>query len=300
MKKKTAARFSVLEWGDPLAGETLRLLEVDSSQLRECMKYYEDTKLDGLYISYHHGYRRTDLTFLKDYPFVRHIVVAYSPDIRVSGLCELRGLRSICIADNRQPIDFSAFPELEDLSVDWHSKMRFPQRSEALKRLALRNYKPKSKDLTELPEFVNLEELTIIRSPLRSLAGLRRFRKLKHLDLSYLSKLERIGDLDAPSLEVVEFHVCKKICDHEHVATLPRVRVLRFGNCGQMPSLKFLDRMPRLEEFSFVDTNVVDGDLRPLFRLKYAGFLNRKHYSHTDEEVEAIIAERQRGGGGYQ
>lgn len=296
MAKKLAGTFGVLDWGDPRAGETLRLLQVDSTRIRECMEYYQDAKLDGLYISHHHGYKRNDLTFLKDYPFVTRVVVAYSPRIRVSDLCNLEGLRLICIADNKQPIDFAAFPNLEDLSVAWHSKMTFPERNTTLKRLSLWNYKPRSKDLTELPEYVNLEELRIIRSPLRSLAGLRRFRRLKHLGLSYLSKLERIADLDTPSLEILEFDVCRKIRDHERVAAFPRLRVLRLNDCGEMPSLKFLDRMPRLEEFSFVDTNVLDGDLRPLFRLKYAGFLNKKHYSHTDEEVEATIAERQRAG----
>jgi hypothetical protein len=34
----------------------------------------------------------------------------------------------------------------------------------------------------------------------------------------------------------------------------------------------------------------VDGDLKPLLRLKSVGFFKNKHYSHTPEEVDEIIA----------
>ena len=44
--------------------------------------------------------------------------------------------------------------------------------------------------------------------------------------------------------------------------------------------------MPKLEDFRFVDTNVIDGDLSPLIRLKYAGFFDKKHYSHTREQIK--------------
>lgn len=296
MAKTTEKRFKLMKWADYWRGPPLQFLQVDSRRIRECMRYYREAKLDGIYISPCHGYKLKDLSFLKDYPFITRVAVAYSSSIRVSDLCVLKTLRSINIANNQQPIDFSAFPELENVSVHWHPKMTLPERSTTWKRLEMTGYRPKSKDLSELPDLVNLERLQIVRAPLQSLAGLKRFRRIKWLGLFYLSKLERIADLDAPSLEVLEFDVCRKICDHAHVATLPRVRVLRLNDCGQVPSLTFLDRMHALEEFAFVDTNVLDGDMRPCFRLKYAGFLNKKHYSHTCEEVEAIIAARQRKG----
>lgn len=274
-----------------------RIICIDSSRIAECMAHYHKTKLDGIYLSPHHGFRLTDLAFLKDYPFITRVAVAYSPSIRVSDLSHLKTLRSLTIADNKQPIDFSAFPDLEDLSIDWHSKIAFPEGSKVLKRLRLRNYKPKSKDLTEVPNYRNLRKLEVVRAPLHSLAGLGRFKKLKELQLYYLSKLERIADLDAYSLEVLELDVCKKISDHAHVVNFPKLRFLRLSDCGPVPSLKFLDRMPKLEDFSFVNTNVLDGDMTPCFRLKWAGFLNKKHYSHTSEEVKAIIAERQKKAG---
>jgi hypothetical protein len=73
------------------------------------------------------------------------------------------------------------------------------------------------------------------------------------------------------------------------VARMKTLRVLRLNECGEIPSLALLDELPALEEFRFVDTNIADGDLRPVLRLKRVGFLRKKHYSHTPEEVDAII-----------
>jgi len=43
--------------------------------------------------------------------------------------------------------------------------------------------------------------------------------------------------------------------------------------------------MPALESFAFVGTKVLDGDMTPAIRLKYAGFDDKRHYSHTIDEV---------------
>ena len=43
--------------------------------------------------------------------------------------------------------------------------------------------------------------------------------------------------------------------------------------------------MPKLEFFSFVDTDVVDGDLTPCMRLDYAGTMNKRHYNIKAEDL---------------
>lgn len=45
--------------------------------------------------------------------------------------------------------------------------------------------------------------------------------------------------------------------------------------CGETPTIGFLNDMPRLGEFRCVDTNVIDGDLGPLLRLKSVGSSTR-------------------------
>ena len=288
MAKRRSSPVEVTDYGP------YRILDIHSDQIAECMKLYAVEKVDGISISPHHGYRLKDLSFLKNYPFVKGLAVGYAHSIDVSAISELQRLKFIGLFGSKQPIDFSVFRELEEIRVEWHPKMVFPKRSTRMKRLYMSGYKPKSKDFHELPDYPNLQELEIIQSPVHSLAGLERFKKLKRLELSYLTKLESIADLKSASLQFLHLDTCKKISDHAHVKNLRNLRILRFGNCGSMPSLDFLKQMPKLEELTFVDTNVEDGDLSACLRLERVGFLNKKHYSHTDDEVDAIIAARQK------
>jgi hypothetical protein len=138
--------------------------------------------------------------------------------------------------------------------------------------------------------------LSLVQSPLISIKGVGRFSHLERLELAYLTKLESIAavaELKNGRLEILDCEVCRKMQDHETVKEVPSLHVLRFNDCGEIPGIDFLDGMPNLREFRFVDTNVKDGNLRPLLRLDSVGFFRKKHYSHTPEEVDAIISQRE-------
>ena len=63
------------------------------------------------------------------------------------------------------------------------------------------------------------------------------------------------------------------------------------SSCGNLASLAFLNKLLALDEFRFVKMEVLDGDLTPLLRLKSVGFIDKRSYSHTCAEVEAITAQ---------
>lgn len=50
--------------------------------------------------------------------------------------------------------------------------------------------------------------------------------------------------------------------------------------------------MPNLEDFRFVGTEILDGNLSALMRLKFAGFLNKRHYSMTYEDLAKLHGHR--------
>ena len=266
---------------------------IESNRIDECLAYYRDRNLSRISVSPLMGYFLPDMQFLRDHPYVRGVILPTASQIDVSGLYFLPNLEYLLIADSKQPIDLTRFKKLRELRAEWHPKLRITSDGQELRVLDLSKYKPSSKDLTELAELPALEDLSIVQSPLTSIRGVGRFRKLKRLELSYLTKLKliaAIGELKNGRLEVLDCQKCKKISDHEAVKSLPSLRVVRFNDCGEIPSISFLDDMPNLEEFRFVNTNVVDGDLRPLLRLKSIGFFEKKHYSHSPEEVDEIIA----------
>jgi protein phosphatase 1 regulatory subunit 7 len=114
--------------------------------------------------------------------------------------------------------------------------------------------------------------------------------------LSYAPKLCDLKGLDQlPFLDELEFDKCIHAELLPIVGTLKTLRILRLLACGSLPSLKFLRNLPKLEDFSFVGTHVTDGDLLPLLGLKWAGFSNKKHHSHTRKQIDALLAAKAAG-----
>jgi len=64
-----------------------------------------------------------------------------------------------------------------------------------------------------------------------------------------------------------------------------------------MPDLQWTRGMNRLDQFSFVETNVEDGDLSPLLdlpRLRYVGTMDKKHYNYKFAKLNELLDERAR------
>lgn len=283
---RTAISFEVWDWGD------YKVMSIDSRRIDECMRFYRRRKLDGVSVSPYEGYKRKNLSFLKDYPFIEGVVAPYAGNLDLSDLSALRKLKFISLHNTKKSLDYAQFPYLEEIRVQWHSGLRLPETSLRMRHLYLAQYASQTKDCTDLPHYVNLDSLELVLGSTRSLKGLEKYKKLKHLALHQLTKLEGLGDLKSPSLDFLDMEVCRKISDYTHLTTLRNLRVLRIGRCARIPSLDFIKRMRKLEELIFVETDVEDGDLSPCLRLKYVDFFNKRHFSHTREQVHAIIAER--------
>jgi hypothetical protein len=148
-----------------------------------------------------------------------------------------------------------------------------------------------------LPEIPALKYLEINWSTATSLEGVQRFRGLRRLELHYCTKLvsvARVCDLRG-SLRHLRVDRSKKLSDHTVVTCCQGLTTLVLNDCGSLESLAFLHQLPALESFRFVDTKVIDGDLQPLIdhpALRRAGFLDKRHYSHTSRQIEGLLAEK--------
>jgi len=199
-------KFHVVDIGD---GH--KVLTIRSDNIDEYMGYYKEHKaIDGVSISWMSGYRLPDISFLQQHKYIKGIIVD-SNKIDISGIQSLKELEYISISDNTQPIDYSVFPKLEQIDSDWHPKVIISEKCSKLKHLCFWHYKPKSKNLTELPNLPNLEFLGIIQSPIESTKGIGKFTRLKRIVLSYLPKLATLCDMENLPIETAEVQNSKQL-----------------------------------------------------------------------------------------
>lgn len=234
------------------------------------------------------GFSSKDLSFLSRFPSVEHLTILDSEMIDVSGVSVLTKLRYLQISGRtKQPISLANFPLLRELRVQWWPELQFGAKLATLRVLSLSHYNPLSADLSALPEIPQLEDLDLVQSRKLALSGICRFSGIKKLGVSYLTGLTDISPLSAFKggvLESLEFQDCRKIANHDEVKVIRSLKRLAFNRCGEIRSLGFVNELTALESFSFVGTNIIDGDLTPCLRLKFVGFLDKRHYSHRRRE----------------
>lgn len=275
--------FEVKSWGPH------RILWLESDRLQECIDFYYENHLDGIGISPYQGYDHDSLDFLRDYPDLRGIILVYADKFDLSPIEVLKSLRFITLSGYSKSFDFSQFPNIEDLRVEWHKTITLPKSSQNLRSLYLRKYDPASKSCVELPELPHLETLELVQSTITSLDGISRFTNLKRLCISYCSQLVDVDCIGSLELNELEFETCKKAKISQCIEKVGSVRSLKISDCGKLPTVSFLKKMPHIERFSFVDTNIEDGDLSPCLKLQSVGFTDKKHYSHKYQEVQRIL-----------
>ncbi|UZR99055.1 leucine-rich repeat protein [Chondrinema litorale] len=265
------------------------LLVLDKENLQSGLEYIKTHGIKNIVIGNIGEHLLTNLDFLKYYEFIE--VIFIGPDnIYLSGLAYLKNLKVFrSSADLKDIIDFNWFPVLEECMIIWNKKyVKNIEKCTSLKSLSI--FKYKSTSLETLSGLHNLNYLDIKFSNINNLSGIETLNKLKNLIFYTCSKLEDINDLKklkAPLTEL-NFYKCKKIRDFSIVNKLMSLESLVLYGCGEIPSIHFIRDLPKLADINFFETKVLDGDISPCIGLEYAGFENKKHYSHTFEEIEAL------------
>lgn len=261
---------------------------VDSDRIDACLEYYRDQNIHLLGISPMRGYKIDNLNFLNVYTDVSGLVIVFPPsfEFNMSPLLALSNLRSLTLsAPVRLPL--THFHKLREFRGYWHKELQLSG-CDKIEQLDISAYKSATGDLTLFPDLPSLKHLALAQTSITSLRGISKLNLLKSLSVAYSSKLEALDEIDTLSgLELLDFQKCPKLKQYDVLRTLKNLRVLRINGCAEIGSLGFINEMPRLEEFRFVNTNIVDGNLTPLLRLKRVGFLPKRHYSHRPEQFKS-------------
>jgi hypothetical protein len=158
----------------------------------------------------------------------------------------------------------------------------------------LQHYKFKETSFDNLPQSDKLLYIDLLWGNFRDLRGIDRFKNLKRLELHYCVKLENDSGIKSLKNTLQHLHInqAKKFEHTSELYQLKKLRVLCLNSCAPVANLKFLKHFPKLLDFRFVNTNILDGDLTPILEhptIRSVGFVNKRHFNYTDQQIDSEL-----------
>lgn len=180
-----------------------------------------------------------------------------------------------------------------DVAFDWRETVREELDLSDCIYLTIRHHLSNEHNLLNLPCIPQLKSLTIYFSNIKSLEGIEKYQKLENLELYYVSKLISIDGIgNQRNLSSLNLFNAKKVQDFSELNLLKKLEKLRICDSGNIMDLNFLKGLDQLRELSFAGSNIVSGDLSILEEiplLEWCGFNNKRHYSHSCEQINHIL-----------
>lgn len=237
-----------------------------------------------LELNYAKGWKRDkDLWFLKKVPNLLAVEIIDWNIQDVSAIHDLRSLRLLKVFTYcNTEIDFTFFPEIEDVSLEWRPKVRSLFACSGLKKLFINHYPGKS--LEDFAKLCNLQYLSLKSPKIEGIGDVSELTELKLLELGNATRLSNLEGIEKlASLETLQIQTCSKIKNIEPIKSMTNLKRLFICDCGEIESLRPIAKLPELQEVHFYEsTNILDGDLSPLKELpkfEDTSFQERKHYN---------------------
>lgn len=158
--------------------------------------------------------------------------------------------------------------------------------------------KTTDKIVNQIPKSDNLKFLQLNWANITDFSFIAdKFTKLKRLELQCCIKLLNDDFIDGLSESLEHLHILtsKKFIFQQNLLKLKNLRILCLNDCGPIENLDFLKLFPKLEDFRFVNTNILDGNLKPILEhptIKSVGFLNKRHFNIKDLEMQKLLGEK--------
>ncbi|MEI5638303.1 MULTISPECIES: hypothetical protein [unclassified Pseudoalteromonas] len=268
-------------------GVQIQLFDTFNSDILDIIKKHRVT---SILLSQWKGWKTQPLDFLAD---IENLKVVAIFDSVVQDLSVIEKLQSLEVLYLECPkaktkVDFKLLENLVDVRFDWRPCFSSICESNTIQTILINGYK--GEDFSSFKS-QSLSRLDIVKgSKLASLKGIENNPNLKSLMLYQCSKLVDISSLQSVALERIEFETCKKLENLESVFELSSLKQISLDKCGQIRGITGISKLG-LDSLVISDTVIEDGRLDELLKLKCSKiyFDNKKHYSHTLEEVRSIV-----------
>jgi Leucine-rich repeat (LRR) protein len=215
------------------------------------------------------GWFGKTIEFLKELPQLKSLIILRLPLESIEPVHYLSNLIDLQLSTYSDvPVNFDAFPKLENCGFEWIKGSESLFESKSLKRLGLNRFKKKSSQLFSKLE--NLERLTLLNSGLEELSGIFKLRKLMSLGLVNLSRVRSVVGIEKlVDLKELEIQRCRNINSVSELFELSNLKRLLLIDSGNIESIQGIEKLTELEEFLFYEsTNIVDGDVSPIKSMK--------------------------------
>ncbi|MBQ4879421.1 hypothetical protein J8M21_19585 [Pseudoalteromonas luteoviolacea] len=278
--------YKIIE-DEEYGGVQIQLFDTFNNEIMDTIKKY---KVTSILLSQWKGWKTQPLDFLAD---IKNLKVVAIFDSAVQDLSVIEKLQSLEVLYLECPkaktkVDFKLLEKLVDARFDWRPCFSSICESNSIQTILINGYK--GEDLSSFKS-QSLSRLDIVKgSKLASLKGIENNPNLKSLMLYQCSKLVDISSLQSVALERIEFETCKKLENLESVFEVSSLKHISLDKCGQIRGLTGISKLG-LDSLVISDTVIEDGRLDELLKLKCSKiyFDNKKHYSHTLEEVRSIV-----------
>ena len=262
------------------------LVECSLSSLKaDNKRVIEKGEIDGFFINPHNKWdgKPEDLHRITDQVKALNIPVADDIGLTVTHLSRFKLLEYLYVAECSLPIKFES-PCLRELGIGLTKRMTLGSLPN-LEYLYLRNVNNPNTP-PSWPEMPKLRYLALVLGGLQTLEGIDRLETLAHLDISYLNRLESIAALRELPIKHLWIEACSKISNlPEVVSALRGLNSLRIINCGVLKNLSFLSNLS-LQEFRFLGTKVLDGNLSLLDKIPVVSFDDARHYNRKKKNFD--------------
>jgi hypothetical protein len=256
-------------------------------------KMLENGEVDGVILSAERGHEASLSKIISQMPLVRIVAVSDSSYIDLS-LNNCANIIEEISVISPSKINLELFPGLSRLSVGWSPECIVGSQSSSLTCLALRQYKSKGRDLSDLPILHHLNDFHLIQSNIHNIAGIEKYAELVNLRLSHNAFLKEIDGPEMRKVKYLNIQRSRSLNNHYKVVRFPNTVILGIHECGFMRSLSFVGSMRQLRSFRFIGTGVDDGDLSPLLRLDDVQFTQKRNFSHKNDDFRKADPELQR------